>query len=246
MSTESGLRRERLFHAVETMLRHSRPKRDNDALMASLRSHFDSPIAMLNATPYMLEKCGMHPHDALLFSKMPELIRASRRGSFVKHPQLGRLPLAAEFLLDNAYALKVERFYMLCLDARGRMKECVFIQEGTESGTLFNLRKLLVEVVRVAPNAVVISHNHPRRTLRPSQDDIDCTRAAIRALAGLGVPLLDHVIIAGGHAVSMRDNGFIPAQVWLRQAPENKLLKNWLSDAPLPNVNNRRSLPMPK
>jgi len=222
MSQEGEKRSQRLFDAVEAMLRHSRPRQDNDALMASLKEHFSSPVAMLNATPYMLEKCGMHPHDALLFSKIPELIRSSRRGRYVKHPQLGRLYLAAEYLKANAYGMKVERFHMLCLDARGRMKECVFIQEGTENGTLFNLRKLLKEVVRVGPNAVVFSHNHPRGTLHPSQDDIDCTIAGMNALAGLGVPLLDHVIIAAetGEMMSFKNQGLIDRSFVKEATPE--------------------------
>ena len=240
--SKAGKRSERAYAAVEAMLKHARRRQDNDALMENLKRHFGGPSYLVGAAPVMLEKYGMHPHDALLFSKFPELIRCTRLNSFVKHPQLGRLPLAAEYLLARAYGLNVERFFMLCLDARGRMKECVLVQEGTDSGALFNLRRLMAEVLRISPNAVVFAHNHPRRTLRPSQDDIACTLDGIRALASVDVPLLDHVILAGNQAESMRDNGFIPAGVWLRQAPENKLLKNWLSEEPLPRVSNHKSL----
>ena len=221
------------FASVEAMLRHARPKADNDAIMSALRSRFVSASAMYSASAHVLEECGLHRHDALLLSRIPELVRISRRSEFAKRPFLGRLPYASEYLIANSYGLKVERFYMLCLDARGKMKECVFLQEGTASGAMFGLKEMLAEVMRVSPVAVVLSHNHPGCTLRPSQEDIDCTITAIRALTAVGIPLLDHVIIAGSDAVSLRENGFIPASLWLNQLPGHALLENWLrSDEP--------------
>lgn len=242
LSPEAEKSRERVFAAAEAMLRYVHRKQDTDALMAQLRLHFVNPNCMFTVSPYMLERMGMHPHDALLFSKIPELLRCTRMESFVKHPQLGRLPLAAEYLLAKATGLKVERFFMLCLDARGRMKECCIIHEGTESGAIFNIRQIMREVLRLDPAAVVFAHNHPRRTLRPSQEDIDCTLLGMQALSSLDTPVLDHIILAGNQAVSMRDNGFIPAPLWLKQAPESKLVRNWLSEKDMLRANNHRQL----
>ena len=87
---------------------------------------------------------------------------------------------------------------------------------------------MLAELVRVNPCAVILSHNHPGRTLRPSQADVDCTMEALRALTAVGVPLLDHVIIAGDRAVSLRANGYIPAGLWLAQNPQHRQLRLWL------------------
>ena len=82
--------------------------------------------------------------------------------------------------------------------------------------------------------AIVISHNHPNNTLLPSRDDVSCTLSLLSALQPLGVPLLDHIVVADQQAVSIRDLGYIAGNVWLAQAPDSALLKNWLKDAPLP------------
>jgi len=75
---------------------------------------------------------------------------------------------------------------------------------------------------------VVLSHNHPGGTAEPSQGDVSATRVAIRALSKVGVWVLDHAIIAGGRALSMRAAGVIDESEFLTQSPGDRLLGNWL------------------
>lgn len=228
MKSSSRQRSDRAFEAVEALLRHMHPRKDVSAQVDGLRESFASADALFAASGHMLERNGMQAHDALLLSKLPELNRHMALARFGEHPRLNRLALASDYLVANFHGLKLERFYMLCLDVRGRLMERVFLQEGTLDGALFSLKHVLSELMRVHPAAVVISHNHPGNTLRPSQEDVDCTQELLRALTVVGIPLLDHVIIAGRTAVSMRENGFVPTALWLEQQPESNLLRDWL------------------
>lgn len=230
---EADARSARAFRALEALLVHLHPREDASAQIAELKAHFASADALFGADAHALERLGVRAGDALLLSRLTELNRCMMRARFDRRPQLGRLREASAYLSANFYGLRVERFYMFCLDARGRLKARVLLQEGTSDGALFSLKAMLTEVVRVQPDAVILSHNHPGRTLRPSQDDLSCTLSAIRALTVVGVPMLDHVIVAGSQAVSLRDNGFLPAGLWLSQAPEHRLNRRWL-DAPPP------------
>ena len=235
MKSAARRKSDRAFDALDGLLGHMHPKQDMHAVVRRLRENYVSADALFSVSPHMLEQAGLHPHDALLLSKLPELNRHIALERFGAHPRLHRLPLASDYLAANFHGLKVERFYLLCLDVRGRLMECVFLQEGTLDGALFNLKHVLSELMRVGPAAVVISHNHPGGTLRPSQEDIDCTLSLLRALGVVGIPLLDHVIIAGSSAVSMRENGYVPTALWLDQAPEHRLLREWLlEDKPAP------------
>lgn len=224
----SEARSSRAFQAVEELLAHIHPREDARAAADELRERFVSADAMFLAGMPALEQLGLRCADALLVSRMTELARCLRLESFGRHPYVGNLRSAATYLTAGFHGLQVERFYMLCLDARGRLRERVLLQEGTSDGALFSLKAMLREVVRVDPCAVIISHNHPAHTLRPSQDDINCTLEALRALTVVGVPLLDHIVIAGDRAVSLRDNGFVPAALWLMQHPNHRLLRRWL------------------
>ena len=228
MKSSARQKSDRAFDAIEGLLAHMHPRQDVHSLMDGLRGSYASADALFAVSPHMLERAGLHSHDALLLSRLPELNRHIALSRFGEHPRLNRLALASDYLVANFHGLKVERFYMLCLDVRGRLMECVFLQEGTLDGALFSLKHVLAELMRVHPAAAVISHNHPGNTLRPSQEDVDCTRELLRALTVVGIPLLDHVIIAGRHAVSMRENGFVPTALWLKQNPQSPLLRDWL------------------
>ena len=228
MKSSARSRSDRAFDAIEGLLDCMHPKEDARARMDALKSHYASADALFAVAPHMLERAELRPNDALLLSKLPELNRHIALSRFGAHPRLHRLSLASDYLVANFHGLKVERFYLLCLDIRGRLMERVFLQEGTLDGALFSLKHVLSELMRVHPAAIVISHNHPGNTLRPSQEDVDCTRELLRALDAVEIPLLDHVIIAGRSAVSMRENGFVPTALWMKQKPQSALLRDWL------------------
>ena len=84
--------------------------------------------------------------------------------------------------------------------------------------------------MRTDAKAIVIAHNHPNLTPMPSVADVECTTALISALNSIGAPLLDHVIMVGRHALSLRGFGYVPEARWRQQAPENGLLQHWLAD----------------
>ena len=117
---------------------------------------------------------------------------------------------------------------MLSLDRSGRLLACVLLQRGTTDSAPFYVRHVLREAVRTHAHAIVISHNHPNNTMRPSRADVNCTLSLIASLQPLGVPLLDHVVVANHQAISIREAGFIARNIWQAQAPGDALLNRWL------------------
>ena len=97
--------------------------------------------------------------------------------------------------------------------------------------TPFYLAHVLQSITATDASAIVLSHNHPGGSLRPSQADILCTVEALRALQPLDVMMLDHIIIGNGQAISLRNTGFIAASIWADQAPSSALLRNWIDVA---------------
>ena len=59
-------------------------------------------------------------------------------------------------------------------------------------------------------NAVILAHNHPSGIALPSPDDNTTTLALWDALRAVGIPLIDHIIVADEDYVSLRDNGLLP------------------------------------
>jgi DNA repair protein RadC len=63
--------------------------------------------------------------------------------------------------------------------------------------------------VREAAVGVVLVHNHPSGDPTPSEEDRAFTEALAKAGRTLGVPLVDHVIVARGRAFSFLDAGLL-------------------------------------
>jgi DNA repair protein RadC len=53
----------------------------------------------------------------------------------------------------------------------------------------------------------VLVHNHPSGDPSPSPEDREITRRLARAGALLGIPVLDHVIVADRGYASLREQG---------------------------------------
>ena len=232
-SSSDEIRSEDMFQLLDQLLQLSRRENRKEHPIEGLRSCFESPFSLLAADRQILESCGLHPGDALLLSQLTDLARCCRTGMFPRQPLLNRARPAAQYLCAHTFCLPVERFYALCLDRQGRLMELLQLNEGTEDGALLSIRRLLCEVMRVQPCAIVLGHNHPAGTLSPSQEDIDCTQSVIQALSCIGIPVLDHLILTRNAAVSLRANAYIPEIRWLQQSPGSALLREWLDGADL-------------
>lgn len=226
--TASERRKTRCMHAVADVLAQTRKKDAPDDILPLLKEHFLSPSGILESSAYMLEKEGLSETDAQLLSLIPDLTRYTMREKFGAHPKIDRLSIASEYLKTLYVGMPVEQFNVLYLDANGRLIQCKLLQQGSVDETPFYISHLLQDVVFTNASAIVLSHNHPGGTKRPSRADMESTINAMSALLSIGVLLLDHIIIADGTPVSMRGYGSIATKIWPLQDSSSALLRNWL------------------
>jgi DNA repair protein RadC len=110
-------------------------------------------------------------------------------------PVLNRADLIATYLDSVATGLDVEKFWVLCLNRRNRLRKRVEVSSGTATAALAHPREVFRSAIREAAAAVVCAHNHPSGDPSPSAADIQLTRQLREAAAAVDIPLLDHVII---------------------------------------------------
>ena len=56
---------------------------------------------------------------------------------------------------------------------------------------------------------MVLAHNHPGGSVKPSQADLHLTRTLREALALVDVAVRDHIIVAQGQYLSMAEDGLL-------------------------------------
>jgi DNA repair protein RadC len=110
-------------------------------------------------------------------------------------PVLNRADLIAAHFESVASGLDVEKFWVLCLNRRNRLRKRVEVSSGTATAALAHPREVFRAAIREAAAAVVCAHNHPSGDPSPSAADIQLTRQLREAAAAVDIPLLDHVII---------------------------------------------------
>jgi DNA repair protein RadC len=113
-----------------------------------------------------------------------------------------------------------ERFLLLLLDGRHRLLREVVISQGTLTASLVHPREVFRPALREAAAAVVLVHNHPSGDPTPSREDREITTRLVEAGELLGVPVLDHVVVAERGYTSLRELGAIPAGRGLGSPPD--------------------------
>jgi DNA repair protein RadC len=90
-----------------------------------------------------------------------------------------------------------EVFFAIGLDARNGLVGEVEVARGLLTGVEVHPREVFRPMIRMAAAGAVVAHNHPSGDPTPSDEDLGLTRR-LRAVGELvGIPLVDHVVIAG-------------------------------------------------
>ena len=80
---------------------------------------------------------------------------------------------------------------------------------GRRDSVTVPVARIARDAILCGASAVLIAHNHPDGDPRPSPADLALTRRLAQGLAVLDVVLLDHLILARGAVVSLREMGFV-------------------------------------
>lgn len=66
-------------------------------------------------------------------------------------------------------------------------------------------RDVFRPAVKDAAKSILLMHNHPSGDPTPSEDDVVFTRRLAEAGNALGIQVLDHIVVAVGGVVSIRE-----------------------------------------
>jgi DNA repair protein RadC len=128
---------------------------------------------------------------------LPEryFIRNSRESANYARPWLGHLPY--------------EAFAVMYLVQAGWVKAFDLVSNGGISSTTVDSRLILKRALEENAVSLIVFHNHPSGSLRPSKSDEQLTQKLSQAARTMDIKLLDHVIIGEGGHFSFADEGLL-------------------------------------
>lgn len=114
---------------------------------------------------------------------------------------------AARILIPRLRDLRHEVFVVLVLDAGNCITANVELSRGTLNASLVHPREVFKLAIDRMGASVIVAHNHPSGNPDPSREDIEITRQLVDAGKVIGIPLHDHVIVAGNGFTSLAERG---------------------------------------
>ncbi len=115
-----------------------------------------------------------------------------------------------DFLRLKISTLGREVFGIMYLDAHNRLVAYEELFRGSLSQTMVYPREVVKGALKNHADGVILFHNHPGGTTKPSQADLKLTNMLRDALALVDVSIRDHVIVAhGGTSLSFAEEGLL-------------------------------------
>jgi len=114
-----------------------------------------------------------------------------------------------QYLQLELAQLKHEVFAVLFLDVHNRLLSYQPMFRGSLSQTMVYPREVAKTALSLGADGVVLAHNHPSGSVRPSPADMTLTRTLQEALALIDVGVRDHIIVAQGKYLSMAEEGLL-------------------------------------
>lgn len=148
-------------------------------------------------------------------AKAVELLAAFELGRRVETADAGEKPVirapedVARLMVPLLRDQTVEFFYVLVLDSMNGLKNTLQVTSGTLNASLVHPREVFKLAIDHRAASIVVVHNHPSGNPEPSREDVDITRQLAEAGKVVGIPLHDHIIIAGERHTSMAERGLL-------------------------------------
>lgn len=114
----------------------------------------------------------------------------------------------ALYFMEEMRAYETEHFYVVLVDASGRLLKTEDLFKGTINHATVSPREALRLALLYDAFAMIILHNHPSGDPTPSDEDHRTTDIFGKACEQVGVRLYDHIIIGDNSYVSYLDSGF--------------------------------------
>lgn len=111
-----------------------------------------------------------------------------------------------EYLRHFLRGLKKEVLLVIYLDASHAIIDSAVAAEGTLTVNTVYPREIVKKALEYHAAALIVAHNHPSGSLRPSPQDIRLTKNLFLLCSAMQMQLLDHLIVGDG-IYSFADDG---------------------------------------
>jgi DNA repair protein RadC len=179
-------------------------------------------LAALLDTVAPFKDAGLGPVAIARVHAASELVRRARYAAVARREAaVVTTPWSAVEILRTMALGPDEVLAAIYLDKKARVIASRVLTRGTESFTVVDPKQVLRPALERRAVAIILAHQHPSGSARPSQDDITATRHVAVAARAVGLELIDHIVLAAGTGewVSLAEMGELTPWAAAAQSP---------------------------
>jgi len=207
---EEGLDGFKDHEILELLLYYCVRQRDTNALAHKMLKEYGTLHDLLEAHPRdIARRCKVSLNTATLISLCVPLARRYMNGKWGERPVLNSSFKAGEYAMTLFAGRIYEAFFAICLDSQNRVNHAALVHEGTINEAPVYPRLIVETALRHKASSVILAHNHPGGSLKPSVADIEVTKKIYAALKSISINVVDHIIVAGQNYTSFAEHGIM-------------------------------------
>ncbi len=152
---------------------------------------------------------GIGEAKAVSIAAALELGRRRSGGETLSRKRITSSKDAYHILQPIIGELSHEEFWVLFLNNSNKVLRKEQISKGGLTGTLVDVRTVMKMAIELSAVGMILGHNHPSGTLKPSQADKQITSKLKMAAQSLDITILDHIIVTEKQYFSFADEGIL-------------------------------------
>jgi DNA repair protein RadC len=155
------------------------------------------------------QKNGNEELALSFISSLHELTERALKEKLVKAPILSDWKILTDYLRTILAYMPNECFRILYLNTKNILIRDEVQGEGTIDAAPCYPRRIIHRALDLGAAAIILVHNHPSGSAKPSRMDIRITKLIASACKPLEISLHDHIIVSRNGMTSMRSAGFL-------------------------------------
>ena len=184
------------YEVLEYLLFMLLPRRDTKAIAKNLLERFKTVSGVFEATFAELVEFGFTERAAADILFLREAVKYQQFEKLMEAPALNTPEDTVEYLQTKIGRNPKESLVVFYLNS-ARKVAGVWETEGTVNSAPAAPREVVERALYYHATAVILAHNHPSGSKKPSHSDIQFTKDIYNALELFGIRLLDHIIVTG-------------------------------------------------
>ena len=152
---------------------------------------------------------GIGEAKAITITAALELGRRRQAAAPLEKQIVGNSGDIARYLQTKLKDHRHEVFAVLFLNRANKINHFEIISEGGITGTVADPRIILRKALEEDAVNIILCHNHPSGSLKPSRADEELTRKIKEAARLLDIAVIDHIIVSENGYYSFADEGLI-------------------------------------